>query len=414
MAQRKILILTNRVPYPLKDGGNLAMNAMVMGYQRAGWQVYLLSMNTSRHYIKHDQLRQLFTGLYAFEWVDVNNELKVKDVVSNFLFSCEPEHARRFYHNGFKQKLKEVLQSFQPDVVQVESVYLSTYLPEIKQLTHAVTVLRIHNIEYQIWQGLYKKTSSRLKKVYFRSLTKRIRDFERAAWKTYDLLLPITEKDAYLVERLEEINELVIAPFGIDTGKIKQTTGAERWVGYHIGAMDWIANRDGVRWFVTEAWPKVRKAVPDFEFYFAGRNMPDDFKQINIKGVHCMNEVPSADDFIADKKILIVPLWSGGGIRVKILEAMAAGKIVITTPVGIKGIEATAGEHYLLARKPEDFAKSVKWCFENRDAAERMTQAAQQLIAEKYENNKVIASVTEKLELLLSGHILGRSRGEER
>lgn len=403
MAQRKILILTNRVPYPLKDGGNLAMHAMVMGYQRAGWQVYLLAMNTSRHYIKHDQLQQLFTDLYAFEWVDVNNELKVKDVVTNFLFSRQPEHARRFYHNGFKQKLKEVLGSFQPDVVQVESVYLSTYLQEVKELSHAVTVLRIHNIEYQIWQGLSKKTSSRIRKFYFKSLTKRIRDFERAAWKAYDLLLPITEKDAYLIERLEEINELVIAPFGIDTAKVKQSAGREQWVGYHIGAMDWIANRDGIKWFLTEAWPKVRKAVPDFEFYFAGRNMPEDFTQLNIKGVHCMNEVPSAEDFIADKKILIVPLWSGGGIRVKILEAMAAGKIVITTSVGIKGIEATGGEHYLLARKPEDFAKSVKWCFENRDAAERMAAAAQSLITEKYENNKVIAAVTDKLEQLLSG-----------
>lgn len=405
MAQRKILILTNRIPYPLKDGGNLAMNAMIEGYHREGWQVHLLSMNTTRHFIKHEQLRKLFTHLHAFDWVDVNNDLKWPDILKNFLFSRQPEHARRFYHTGFRDKLVEVLKSFRPDVVQVESVYLSTYLPEIRKHGNPLSVLRIHNVEYQIWQGLAKKEKKSLKRIYLSNLTKRIRDFEREAWKAYDLLLPITEKDAYLIERLEGVNALVVAPFCIDISKIKKGAATEKWVGYHIGAMDWIANREGVRWFVDNAWYKVRKLVPDFEFYFAGRNMPEEFKELGVDGVHCMNEVPSAEEFIADKKILIVPLWSAGGIRVKILEAMAAGKIVISTPVGIRGIEAKAGEHYLLARKPEDFARSVKWCITNRQAAEDMAQRAHELVAERYEQNKVINNVIRELEILLSDRV---------
>src|ERR1700730_17817149 len=96
MAQRKILILTNRIPYPLKDGGNLAMNAMIEGYHGAGWQVYLLAMNTTRHYIRHEQLKKLFTHLYAFDWVDINNEISKMGILKNFLFSKEPEHAVRF------------------------------------------------------------------------------------------------------------------------------------------------------------------------------------------------------------------------------------------------------------------------------------------------------------------------------
>ena len=401
MAQHKILIITNRVPYPLKDGGNLAMHAMIEGYYKAGWEVSLLAMNTTKHYIKHEQLKKLFTHLNSFNWVDIDNTLKWTDIVRNFLFGTQPEHAQRFYSEDFKAELKEVLVSFNPDVVQVESVYLTSYLPVIKKYADAVTILRMHNVEYQIWQGLSKKTKNKLKSYYLDSLSIRVRNYERAAWKEYDLLLAITEKDAHLIQRLEEITNIIVAPFSIETDKIKLNTGKEQWVGYHIGAMDWTPNYDGIRWFLHKAWPKIHRVIPKFEFYFAGRSMPEDFKKINIYGVHCMDEVQNADDFIADKKILIVPLWSGGGIRVKILEAMAAGKVVITTSKGVKGIDAKPVEHYLRAHSPDDFAKAIKWCLENKKAAEEMAMNARNLIIEKYEQSKVIKNVTDEVEELI-------------
>ena len=397
---RKILILTNRVPYPLKDGGNLAMNAMIEGYHKSGWQVYLLAMNTSRHHIGHDQLQKLFKHLYAFEWLDVNNRLNWTEIAKNYFFSHEPEHVIRFYKEDFKTKIVQVLESFVPDVVQLESVYLSTYLPIITECSDAVTVLRVHNIEYQVWQGLAKKHGNWLKRAYFKNLAIRIRNFERDVWKEYDLLVAITEKDVQQIGRLEAVKEIMVAPFGIDLEKIK-TGHDEKWVGYHIGAMDWIANKQGIRWFLDKAWPKIRRAAPGFEFYFAGRSMPEEFNKLNIKGVHCLNEVPSADDFIADKKILIVPIKSGGGIRVKILEAMAAGKVVITTSIGIKGIEASPGLHFLQANKPEDFARSIKWCLQNKEAAEKMAANARDLVREKYEERTVIRNVIGEVEKLL-------------
>ena len=403
MSERKILIVTNRVPYPLKDGGNLAMHAMIEGYHKAGWKVLLLSMNTSRHRVSEDQLRKIYTHIHGFEWVDINNDVNWKKALINYLFSRQPEHAERFYHQSFRDKLADVLYGFNPDVVQVESVFLTTYLPDIRQHSSAITVLRMHNVEYQIWQGLARRTPNQLKKLYFGSLSVRIRNFERAAWKEYDMVLPITEKDAYQVSRLEEISNLEVAPYGLDLSKI-QPGANERWVGYHIGAMDWLPNRKAMEWFLNHAWPKVHKAVPRFEFYFAGREMPEEFSKLRLSGVHCMNEVPDAAEFIADKKILIVPLWSGGGIRVKILEAMAAGKVVVTTSTGIKGIEASPGVHYLRIQTPRDAANAIKWCLTHPEDAQKMADAARQLIAEKYERNKVMNTITASLEKLLEHH----------
>ncbi|MES2704581.1 MAG: glycosyltransferase family 4 protein [Bacteroidota bacterium] len=398
MGQRKILIITNRVPYPLKDGGNIAMNAMIDGYHRSGWQVYLLAMNTSRHHVKSEQLDKLYGHLHAFEAFSYDNDLKWMDIAKNFILSSQPEHAKRFYSTEFKEKIKDALAIFKPDVVQVESVFLTTYLGAIKKYSHAVTVLRMHNIEYQIWQGLARRTKNYFKKLYLNSLAVRVRNYERAAWKQYDMLLPITEKDAYLVQRLEQVEDIVVAPFSINMDDIKPPTGNERWVGYHLGAMDWLPNQQGVKWFISKAWPLIHRALPKFEFYFAGRKMPAEFSKMADDGLYCMNEVEDADEFISDKKILIVPVLSGGGIRVKILEAMAAGKIIITTSTGIKGIEAKPEEHYLRAHHPEDFLKAIKWCLENKQAADAMAKNAQSLVTEKYEHRKVIQRVTDAIE----------------
>ena len=217
----------------------------------------------------------------------------------------------------------------------------------------------------------------------------------------YDLVLPITEKDAFHVRRLEKINDLIVAPFSLELSNIPVRHPDEKWVWYHLGAMDWIPNREGMRWFLEDVWPKIHNAIPRFEFYFAGRNMPQEFLDMNIDGVHCVENVENANDFIADKRILIVPISSGGGIRVKILEAMAAGKVVITTPDGITGIEAKAGEHYLMARKPEDFVRLVRWCLLNKEKADELAERGRQLVNSKYEYNSVIKTVIDEIEVLI-------------
>ncbi|MBC7553048.1 MAG: glycosyltransferase [Taibaiella sp.] len=401
MTDRKILILTNRIPYPLNDGGNLAMHAMIEGYYMSGWKVYLLAMNTSRHSVPDEILTGLYKHIHAFEWVNINNDINKINVIKNFLFSKEAEHVERFYHQYFEDKIVDVLKNFKPHVVQVESVYLTTYMPAIKHHSDAVKVLRMHNIEYHIWHGLGMKAKNKIKRKYYFNLTERLKTFEREAWKKYDLVLPITEKDAFHVKRLEKTPDLLVAPFSIDMSKIRGIQREEKWVSYHIGAMDWIPNREAIRWFLSEVWPKIHNTIPKFEFYFAGRKMTTDFLEREIEGVHCMGEVENADEFIADKKILIVPVATTGGIRVKILEAMAAGKIIITSPEGIKGIEAKVGDHYLLARNPEDYVRAIKWCLMNKDKAEQMGRDAKQLVYEKYEYRSVIKTVIDALEVLL-------------
>lgn len=398
MPARRILILTNRIPYPLTDGGNMAMHAMIQGYHAAGWDVYLLSMHTLRHAVAHDVLSNLYPWLAGFETVDIDNRIKPIPALVNLIFSRQPNHAARFFNIAFRKRLQHILSDFKPDVVQIESIFLATYMPYIREHGKITTVLRLHNIEYQVWQRLAKQVRNLPKKSYLNNLSKRIKNFEEAAWKDADLLLPITEVDATVVKKSGTKATLIVAPFGVDIAETKESATGEKWNGYHVGAMDWLPNAEAIDWFLKDVWPGLHKAVPEFEFYFAGRNMPASFKRLSVPGVHCAGEVANAEDFIADKKILIVPLHSGGGIRVKILEAMARGKVVISTGVGMQGINAVPGVHYLLADNAKDFTEAVKWALCHKEEAETLGKNAAQLVIGQYSQVAIMKNVIEGLE----------------
>lgn len=396
MPAKRILILTNRVPYPLHDGGNMATNAMIKAYQKQGWQVYLLSMNTSRHKVDATMLSGLYNDIHKFETVDVNNDISTFSVLKNLLFSKLPNHAARFMHASFANAIENAIINFNPDAIQVESVFLSGYLPAIKKVANALLLLRLHNIEWQVWRRVAEAEKNSLKKAYITNLSNRIEKYEKTVWEQYDLLIPITDTDAAIVAKTIKPTQLLTIPFGIDNNTIAPfMTEQSSWDGYHIGAMDWLPNQDAITWFITEVWPLVHNSVPAFKFSFAGRNMPQAFSSYNADGITCKGAVPDAQAFIADKKILIVPLRSGGGIRVKILEAMAAGKLVISTTVGMQGIDAETDTHFLLADTPQEFAQKIQWALQNKTKAEIIAANAAKLIAEKY-NTTTLAEILSK------------------
>ncbi|XZF14321.1 glycosyltransferase [Chitinophagaceae bacterium MMS25-I14] len=396
MQQRRILIIANRVPFPLKDGGALAMDAMVKGYYDAGWQVLLLAMNTSRHYVDPAQLATLYPQIYAFETVDVNTDIKLWPTVRNWCFSNLPQHAERFYHKSFEQRIVEILQAFRPDVIQMESIYLSVYYPVIKVNSAALLVQRLHNVEYEVWQRLAAETSSSVKRYYLNNLARRLRRFELQVWDETDLLLPITEVDADHIKNAGCRTDILVAPYGLPENKHEQIPGS-LLQGYHLGAMDWLPNAEAMDWFLDEIWPVIHDAVPDFSFSFAGRNMPQRFTENLPEGVTCAGEVADAAAFMAGKQILIVPLRSGGGIRVKIMEAMAAGRMVISTATGMQGIDAEPGVHYLLADTASAFAAQVFFCQQNPGKAAEIMHNGHTFIMERYGQKNIMNRLLAKL-----------------
>lgn len=396
-----ILILTNRIPYPLRDGGALAMDAMIRGYKQAGWTVHLLAMNTMRHRVGPEIIRELYQDIAGFEVVEVDNTVRRSGIISNLLFSREPEHAARFRSGAYETALGRMLSRTAPDVVQLESPFLASYLPGIRAAApNAVVVYRMHNIEGEIWTRL-AAMSTGWKGVYLRILAGRIRRYEEALWRQADLLLPITAADGAAVLDAGVRTPQVVAPFGIVPPDAEQRLPDGPFKVYHLGAMDWLPNQEAIRWFLQEVWPKVHAWSPEITFHFGGRAMPESFKEHLPESVFCAGEVPDAVDFVADKHLLVVPLRAGGGIRVKILEAMAQGKLVVSTSVGMQGIEAQGSLHYLGADDAQLFAHYIAWASSHLEKAEAITWAAQNLIREHYDIRMIMQAITKQLVLML-------------
>lgn len=398
-----MLILTNRVPYPLTDGGNLAMDATLSAYLDSGLSVYLLSMNTRRHPVSQEVWSRLYPGLAGKSMVSVDNRIALIPMLGNWIFSRLPYHVPRFRDPGFARELESVIREFQPDFIQFESVFLSSYIPRIRELTPAKLVLRLHNLEYQIWERLSWRETGPIRKAYLSSLARRMRRYEETVWNLYDLLLPITPEDGRRLAEAARDKPQVCWPFGLkEFGEGKpQDRPLRRF--YHLGAMDWIPNQEGIDWFLVQVWPRMESVMADGEFHFGGRNMPPRFRNYQRKGVFVHGQVPSAPDFIRDMDILVVPLLSSGGIRVKILEAMAAGKLVISTRRGMEGIDALSGKHYFLADSPEAFQEAAEQILCHPARVREMIREAQDWVAQHYASQKLARPVLETLEGLKAG-----------
>ena len=124
---------------------------------------------------------------------------------------------------------------------------------------------------------------------------------------------------------------------------------------FHIGSMNWLPNIEGIEWFIENVWPLIIEQYPSITFTIAGRNIPNQFYAKNIKNFKVEGEVPDAKQFMLSKDIMIVPLLSGSGIRIKIIEGMALGKTIITTSIGAEGLDINDGVNILIANTPQEF-----------------------------------------------------------
>lgn len=359
-AVMRILVLTNRVPFPLTDGGALGMDVFLKGFPEAGCPTRLLAMNTTRHHVAPEKLPPVWPGLEKIRTVDVDNTIRSWPLLRNWIWGKSPYHVERFWSDAFAQALVEELADFRPDVVHIESPFLASYLPLIrKHLPTAKTAFRMNNVEAEIWQRLAGEERNSLKRRYLQSLSRRMAAYEKKVWPLFDVLLPVTAEDAAAAARYVPENRIRVVPFCIDLKKYPSQPWPEKPAAYHLAAMDWLPNVEAAGWFIDAIWPLISGKLPALEVFFAGRHMSAKLLQKSAGGLHVLGEIPDAAAFTADKNILIVPLKSGGGIRVKILEAMASGKLVVSTRVGMQGIPVESGVHALLADTPEDFATAL-------------------------------------------------------
>jgi len=428
----KILIICNKSPYPPREGGPIAMNMLVEGLIEAGHQVKVLAVNTFKYSVHPDDIPLSYLEKTGIELVDI--DLRVKPLAAFLnLFTGRSYHVERFISSGFRNRLIGILQSGRYDIVQMETLYVAPYLSTVRKYSDASVVLRAHNIEHLIWSRVAEGTPDPLKRIYIRHLARTLKRYEHKMIPRFDGIAAITEKDADYFRRVQgsrfnvqkfkirnsassiqhpapskkqpEINRnssfesfgdnVIAVPFGIDLENFPPPVPASDPVSlFTIGSMNWIPNEEGVRWFLHNVWPEVHKEFPNLKYYLAGREMPDWMKRLSFPNVEIMGEVPDAREFMDSHGIMIVPLLSGSGIRIKIIEGMAAGKVVISTMIGTEGIDCINGNHILTANAPCEFIDMITLCINDPARFNMLSHNARQLVESTYNRRKIIEKLT--------------------
>ena len=385
----RVLHVCPKVPWPPEDGGRVAMRTLALALRRAGAEVRVLALNPEKHEVDPASFPEE-ARLLGLEAVRIDTAVTVTGALRSLLFGTS-YNVERFRSAAFERRLIEVVREAPPDVVLLEGPYLLPYVPALREEGPALLVLRAHNVEHEIWEGLVRSERRGPRRLYLGHLAKRLREYEIAHLNEVDAVVPVTREDADSFRRLGSTRSLHVAPVGIETAGYPDRSGhGDAQTLVFLGALDWRPNLEAVRWFLESVWPLVRRAVPAACFHVAGSNPPRGLEGIaRADGVRFLGRVPDARDFLASGAAMVVPLLSGGGVRVKIIEAMALGVPVVSTRLGATGIGARDGEEILLADGPDRLAEACVALLTDRRRAVAVGRAGRRAIRRSFDADVV-------------------------
>lgn len=391
----KILQLCNKAPYPPKDGGAIAIMILSESFAELGHQVTVLAMNTTKHKSDVQSIPSQISDKIKFKYIDVDTRLNPVNLLINFLFSKLPYIAERFIQPKFSRELENILKNDDFDIVQLEGLYLMPYIKVIRKCCSARIAFRAHNIENEIWERIAGETSNPLKKVYLSSLSKRLKRFEYGFLNRYDLLIPITTRDGEKLSLMGNTKPVFVCPAGVPYRNFNKTISYIPNSLFYIGALDWIPNQEAIVWFLDNVWHQLKEKLPAIQFHVAGRNSPQWLQKKCVgQNIFFHGEIDDAHVFFDKYQIMVVPLFAGSGMRLKIVEAMARSKVVITTSIGAEGLETVNGKHLLVQDTAEGFVKQILFLLENPEYSTKIEKDAFQLAVEKYNSQIITESLT--------------------
>jgi polysaccharide biosynthesis protein PslH len=387
----KILQLCLKPPLPAKDGGCIAMNNITQGLLQAGHKVKVLTIYTQKHDFQPENMPQSYLDATDIEGVYVDTTINAVEAFANFM-TDDSYNITRFFSTDFDIRISKLLRRESFDIIHLESLFMTVYLSTIRRYSRAAVVLRAHNIEHVIWEKIATGTENPFKRIYLRYLSKKLKSYELENLNAVSGIATISEDDTMRVRALSITKPVCTIPFGIDMHDYPTSDKTPELALFHLGAMDWAPNQEGIQWFLDHVWPSVHSLFPHLPLYLAGRNMSDELRSRQFPNVHMVGEIDDAKTFIDSKAIMIVPLLSGGGIRVKIIEGLAMRKAIVSTSLGIQGIGCENGREAMVADTVEEWITSIRLLIEQPEKIKSLGDAGHEL-SRKFNN----AAITERL-----------------
>ncbi len=389
----KILQLCLKPPLPARDGGCIAMNNITQGLLAAGHKVKILTIFTQKHDFLPNEIPQDYIDQTGIEGVYIDTRLNAVDAFSNFVTS-DSYNISRFFSTDYDIKLTKILRKENFDVIHLESLFMTPYLATIRRYSKTPIVLRSHNLEFVIWEKIARGTKGILKRGYLNYLSKKLRTYELSMLNEVSGIAAISEEDKKRILALGIQKKIKTIPFGVDLNDYPVNSGEPAEMAlFHLGAMDWGPNLEGILWFLNQIWPKIHERYPTLKMYLAGRNMSSEISKTSYPNVAMVGEVEDAIKFMQSKAIMVVPLLSAGGIRVKIIEGLALGKAVLSTTLGAEGLDCTDRKNIMLADRPDEWLQALDELLEHPDMMEKLKVEGRRHAEEHFVNSDITANL---------------------
>ncbi len=378
----RILFISTSIPFPPTDGGKLVVYGLLKSLAERGHEIELIA------YLKHDDYKTSYENLKQYCIPHILDYKADNSLIGAFknLFSSVPYNASKYYSKLILKYTIDLINRKSFDIIQINHLHLGWLADHIRLITKSPLVMRSQNIETIIMKRYSDNIRSPLLK-YFSSLQyKKLKKYELQIYSKFDLCIMISDSDLhYLKKHLPETDAINI-PGGVDSKLfIQEITEVNSHSIAHIGHTDWYPNYDSLKWFITGVLPLVLKKYPDSQLYVYGggntKNFPVDGKL--KKNVNIIGFVDNLWNNLSKIKLAVVPLRIGGGIRIKILELLASGNLVISTSIGKEGINVQDYKHLLVADTAEEFADRIIQVFDGYDVS-RIIMNGRKFMEENY------------------------------
>jgi glycosyltransferase involved in cell wall biosynthesis len=387
----RILLLTPRPPWPPIDGGRIAMGRLAEGLLHAGADIEIVSLNPRKHRVDGVQVP------LPMQTIDIDTSRMVGPSLSR----ATPFIVARFLSREFREAIRAAMRRFKPDIVQIESPFLLPYAATVRDESGARAVLRSLNVEFRIWEGLVRNERGALRRFALSRVAASLREYEVRQLNTPDAIVPISAEDGEEFRRLGCTRPMHIVPCGITPGELPAKAAEPGTVGF-IGSLDFRPNQEAVMWIVDELWPRVTERAPEARLSIAGSGAPAWLRRHAVgQNIEFLGGVDDAQAFLTRMSVVIAPLFAGGGMRIKVLEAMALAKPIVATTLGAGGIDIQSDRDIIIADDVMAFADGVTRLLHEPETAARIGNAARKTVRERYDNDTLARGLLRFYESLL-------------
>jgi glycosyltransferase involved in cell wall biosynthesis len=380
-----VVIVASELPYPPTAGNRIRTLNLALRLASRHRITFIAHRND-----ESVEATRFMRG-HGIETVLVDRVIPVKSGLGFYarlganLFSRVPYSVASHSSAPLRQAVRSHAKRHRIDVCQAETAMLVDALADLEGCPKAVIA---HNVESVIWQRYHESEDNPLKRWYIKQQWRKFERFERRAFAVATQVVAVSENDAQLIRDRFGGRSVDVVDNGIDRhyfGGVDPDPDSRTIL--FLGGLDWRPNLDAVGLLLDRIFPAVQAAEPSARLRLVGRKpSPALVKRVReFPGVELHADVPDVRPFLATSGVMVVPLRIGGGSRLKILEAMAAGLPVISTRVGAEGLELIPDEHYIAAESPEELAEALLLCIRDPQTARAVAIRSRPFVLDRYD-----------------------------